>query len=134
MLRHTESAADALSDLLADAVLPADETEEEENVGVQAARTGRQGAESSARRMTKQRQKKQIQRQYAAAQTGRQAEGIVVQGAGEAVFTPVQKDGAESRGVHSEKSGKAGHPVPCGDDDVYAQQPVRVYADCAVAA
>ena len=30
MLRHTESAADALSDLLADAVLPADETEEEE--------------------------------------------------------------------------------------------------------
>ena len=32
MLRHTESAADALSDLLADAVLPADETEEEEIV------------------------------------------------------------------------------------------------------
>ena len=27
-LRHTESAADALSDVLADAVLPADETEE----------------------------------------------------------------------------------------------------------
>ena len=52
MLRHTESAADALSDLLADAVLPADETEEEENVGVQAARTGRQGAESSVRRMS----------------------------------------------------------------------------------
>ena len=102
MLRHTESAADALSDLLADAVLPADETEEEENVGVQAARTGRQGAESSVRRMSKQRQKKQIQRQYAAAQTGRQAEGIVVQGAGEAVFTPVQRaertgrQGAES--------------------------------------
>ena len=91
MLRHTESAADALSDVLADAVLPADETEEEENVGVQAARTGRQGAESSVRRMSKQRQKKQIQRQYAAAQTGRQAEGIVVQGAGEAVFTPVQR-------------------------------------------
>ena len=63
MLRHTESAADALSDLLADAVLPADETEEEENVGVQAVRTGRQGAESSVRRMSKQRQKKQIQRQ-----------------------------------------------------------------------
>lgn len=41
--------------------------------------------------MSKQRQKKQIQRQYAAAQTGRQAEGIVVQGAGEAVFTPVQR-------------------------------------------
>ena len=61
MLRHTESAADALSDLLANAVLPADETEEEENVGVQAARTGRQGAESSVRRMSKQRQKKQIQ-------------------------------------------------------------------------
>lgn len=57
----------------------------------QAARTGRQGAESSVRRMSKQRQKKQIQRQYAAAQTGRQAEGIVVQGAGEAVFTPVQR-------------------------------------------
>lgn len=54
-------------------------------------RTGRQGAESSVRRMSKQRQKKQIQRQYAAAQTGRQAEGIVVQGAGEAVFTPVQR-------------------------------------------
>ena len=90
-LRHTESAADALSDLLADTVLPADETEEEENVGTQAARTGRQGAESSVRRMSKQRQKKQIQRQYAAAQTGRQAEGIVVQGAGEAVFTPVQR-------------------------------------------
>lgn len=89
MLRHTESAADALSDVLADAVLPVDETEEEENVGVQAARTGRQGAESSVRRMSKQRQKKQIQRQYAAAQTGRQAEGIVVQGAGEAVFTPL---------------------------------------------
>ena len=89
-LRHTESAADALSDVLADAVLPADETEEE-NVGVQAARTGRQGAESSTRRMSKQRQKKQIQRQYAAAQIGRQAEGIVVQGAGEAVFTPVQR-------------------------------------------
>ena len=34
MLRHTESAADALSDVLTDAVLPADETEEEENVGV----------------------------------------------------------------------------------------------------
>ena len=66
-LRHTESAADALSDLLANAVLPADETEEEENVGVQAVRTGRQGAESSVRRMSKQRQKKQIQRQYAAA-------------------------------------------------------------------
>ena len=32
VLRHTESAADALSDLLADAVLPADETEEEEIV------------------------------------------------------------------------------------------------------
>ena len=32
MLRHTESAADALSDVLADAVLPADETEEEEIV------------------------------------------------------------------------------------------------------
>ena len=32
MLRHTESAADALSDLLANAVLPADETEEEEIV------------------------------------------------------------------------------------------------------
>lgn len=91
MLRHTESAADALSDLLADAVLPADETEEKENVGVQAVRTGRQGAESSVRRMSKQRQKKQIQRQYAAVQTGRQAEGIVVQGAGEAVFTPVQR-------------------------------------------
>ena len=90
-LRHTESAADALSDLLANAVLPADETEEEENAGVQAARTGRQGAEFSTRRMSKQRQKKQIQRQYAAAQTGRQAEGIVVQGAGEAVFTPVQR-------------------------------------------
>ena len=90
-LWHTESAADALSDVLADAVLPVDETEEEENVGVQAVRTGRQGAESSVRRMSKQRQKKQIQRQYAAAQTGRQAEGIVVQGAGEAVFTPVQR-------------------------------------------
>ena len=81
-LRHTESAADALSDLLADAVLPADETEEKENVGVQAVRTGRQGAEFSVRRMSKQRQKKQIQRQYAAAQSGRQAEGITVQGAG----------------------------------------------------
>lgn len=90
-LRHTESAADALSDMLSDVVLPADETEEEENVGVQAAQTGRQGAESGVRRMSKQRQKKQIQRQYAAAQTGRQAEGIVVQGAGEAVFTPVQR-------------------------------------------
>ena len=66
-LRHTEIAADTLSDVLADTVLPADETEEEENVGVQAARTGRQGAESSVRRMSKQRQKKQIQRQYAAA-------------------------------------------------------------------
>ena len=32
MLRHTESAADALFDVLADAVLPADETEEEEIV------------------------------------------------------------------------------------------------------
>ena len=134
MLRHTESAADALSDLLADAVLPADETEEEENVGVQAVRTGRQGAESSVRRMSKQRQKKQIQRQYAAAQTGRQAEGIVVQGAGEAVFTPVQRTERKVEDVHSEKSGKAGYPALCGDDDVYAQQPVRVYADCAVAA
>lgn len=66
-LRHTESAADALSGVLSDALLPADETEEEENVGVQAVRTGRQGAESSVRRMSKQRQKKQIQRQYAAA-------------------------------------------------------------------
>ena len=53
MLRHTESAADALSDVLSDVALPADETEEEENVGVQAARTGRQGAESGVRRMSK---------------------------------------------------------------------------------
>lgn len=83
--------------MLADAVLPVDETEEEENVGVQVARTGRQGAESSARRMSKQRQKKQIQRQYAAAQTGRQAEGIVVQGAGEAVFTPFKGRSGKSR-------------------------------------
>ncbi|MFR2496118.1 MAG: hypothetical protein ACLTBF_10695, partial [Christensenellales bacterium] len=45
-LRHTESAVDALSDVLSDAVLPADETEEEEIVGVQAAQTGRQRAES----------------------------------------------------------------------------------------
>ena len=43
-LRHTKSAADALSDVLTDAVLPADETEEEENVWVMAARSGRQGA------------------------------------------------------------------------------------------
>lgn len=83
--------------MLADAVLPADETEEEENIGVQVARTGRQGAESSVRRMSKQRQKKQIQRQYAAAQTGRQAEGIVVQGAGEAVFTPFKGRSGKSR-------------------------------------
>ena len=74
-LRHTESAADALSDVLADAVLPVDETEEEENVGVQAVRTGKQGAESSVRRMSKQRQKKQIQRQYAAAQIGQAGGG-----------------------------------------------------------
>ena len=105
-LRHTESAADALSDLLADAVLPADETEEEENVGVQAVRTGRQGAESSVRRMSKQRQKKQIQRQYAAAQTGRQAEGIVVQGAGEAVFTPVQRTERKIEGFIRKNRGK----------------------------
>lgn len=105
-LRHTESAADALSDLLADAVIPADETEEEENVGVQAARTGRQGAESSTRRMSKQRQKKQIQRQYAAAQTGRQAEGIVVQGAGEAVFTPVQRTERKIEGFIRKNRGK----------------------------
>ena len=106
MLRHTESAADALSDVLADAVLPADETEEEENAGVQAARTGRQGAESSVRRMSKQRQKKQIQRQYAAAQTGRQAEGIVVQGAGEAVFTPVQRTERKIEGFIRKNRGK----------------------------
>lgn len=105
-LRHTESAADALSDVLADAVLPADETEEEENVGVQAAWTGRQGAESSVRRMSKQRQKKQIQRQYAAAQTGRQAEGIVVQGAGEAVFTPVQRTERKIEGFIRKNQGK----------------------------
>lgn len=106
MLRHTESAADALSDVLADAVLPVDETEEEENVGVQVARTGRQGAESSVRRMSKQRQKKQIQRQYAAAQTGRQAEGIVVQGAGEAVFTPVQRTERKIEGFIRKNRGK----------------------------
>mgnify|MGYP006943427849 CR=1 FL=1 len=105
-LWHTESAADALSDLLADAVLPADETEEEENVGVQAVRTGRQGAESSVRRMSKQRQKKQIQRQYAAAQTGRQAEGIVVQGAGEAVFMPVQRTERKIEGFIRKNRGK----------------------------
>ena len=106
MLRHTESAADALSDLLADAVLPADETEEEENIGVQAVRTGRQGAESGVRRMSKQRQKKQIQRQYVAAQTGRQAEGIVVQGAGEAVFTPVQRTERKVEGFIRKNRGK----------------------------
>ena len=105
-LRHTKSEADALSDVLTDAVLPADETEEEENVGVQAARTGRQGAESSVRRMSKQRQKKQIQRQYAAAQTGRQAEGIVVQGAGEAVFTPVQRTERKIEGFIRKNRGK----------------------------
>ena len=90
-LRHTESAADALSVVLSDVALPADETEEEENVGVQAAQTGRQRAESGVRRVSKLRRKKQIQRQYAAVQSGRQAEGIAVQGAGEAVFTPVQR-------------------------------------------
>ena len=106
MLRHTESAADALSDVLADAVLPVDETEEEENVGVQAVRTGRQGAESSVRRMSKQRQKKQIQRQYAAAQSGRQAEGITVQGAGEAVFAPVQRTERKIEGFIRKNRGK----------------------------
>ena len=98
MLRHTESAADALSDLLADAVLPADETEEEENAGVQAARTGRQGAESSVRRMSKQRQKKQIQRQYAAgadrAAGGRDRRA----GAGEACSRPFKGRSGKSRG------------------------------------
>ena len=106
MLRHTESAADALSDVLSDAVLPADETEEEENVGVQAAQTGRQRAESGVRQMSKLRQKKQIQRQYAAAQSGRQAEGIAVQGAGEAVFTPVQRTERKIEGFIRKNQGK----------------------------
>lgn len=93
-------------DVLSDAVLPADETEEEENVGVQAAQTGRQRAESGVRQMSKLRQKKQIQRQYAAAQSGRQAEGIAVQGAGEAVFTPVQRTERKIEGFIRKNQGK----------------------------
>ena len=102
----TESAADALSDLLANAVLPWTKRKKERKRGVQAVRTGRQGAESSVRRMSKQRQKKQIQRQYAAAQTGRQAKGIVVQGAGEAVFTPVQRTERKIEGFIRKNRGK----------------------------
>ena len=75
-------------------------------LGVQAAQTGRQRAESGVRRVSKLRQKKQIQRQYVAAQTGRQAEGIVVQGAGEAVFTPVQRTERKIEGFIRKNRGK----------------------------
>ena len=78
--------------MLADAVLPADETEEEEKhrgAGGADGQAGRGnaafgGCPSSGR-------KSRFSGSTQAAQTGRQAEGIVVQGAGEAVFTPVQR-------------------------------------------
>ena len=133
MLRHTESAADALSDVLADAVLPVDETEEEENVGAG-------GADGQAGR--------RIQRAADVQAAAEKADSAAVRGGadraaggrdrragrGRSLVHACSKNGAENRDVHSKKSGKAGHPAPCGDDDVHAQQPVRVYADCAVAA
>ena len=68
-----------------------DETEEEENVGGAGGADGQAGRGIQRLADVQAAAEKQIQRQHAAAQTGRQVEGIVVQGAGEAVFTPVQR-------------------------------------------
>ncbi len=106
MLRHTESAADALSDLLADAVLPADETEEERK------RRGAGGADGQAGR--------RIQRSADVQAAAEKADSAAVRGGadraaggrdrragrGRSCVHARSKDGAENRGVHPEKSGK----------------------------